>query len=138
MQLRSRGQVPDGGTVVYIADTLGELGALIAHAKWVFMGGSLRPHGGHNLLEPAAFGVPQISGPHTDNFAEEARALVRLGGLVQIRKSQALKHFIGSFKDKEDAYREGARHAQHWVRKQSDMAERYKKRLEEIGVLTVK
>ena len=117
---------------------MGELGALIAYAKWVFMGGSLQPHGGHNLLEPAALGVPQVSGPHTDNFAEEARALVQLGGLAQIRGPQALKHFIRSFKDKEDVYREGARRAQHWVRKQSDMAERYKKRLEEIGVLAVK
>lgn len=63
----------DGATTltlpgVLLLDTIGELSALFAKASLVFMGGSIVSRGGHNILEPAAFGVPVIAGPHNENF----------------------------------------------------------------------
>ncbi len=55
---------------VYLLDTLGELPLFYACAGAAFVGGSLTPAGGHNVLEPAALGVPVISGQHTTNFTE--------------------------------------------------------------------
>ena len=57
-------------TDVYLLDTLGELPLFYACADAAFVGGSLTPVGGHNVLEPAALGVPLISGQHTANFRE--------------------------------------------------------------------
>ena len=57
-------------TDVYLLDTLGELPLFYASADAAFVGGSLAPAGGHNVLEPARLGVPLICGEHTANFAE--------------------------------------------------------------------
>lgn len=57
-------------TQVYLADTLGEMMLWYAIADIAFVGGSLVPFGGHNILEPAAFNRPIISGPHYDNLAD--------------------------------------------------------------------
>ena len=58
---------------VLLLDTLGELAALYAAADAAFIGGTLVPTGGHNPLEPAAFGVPTVVGPSMENFADMAR-----------------------------------------------------------------
>ncbi|WAC62899.1 lipid IV(A) 3-deoxy-D-manno-octulosonic acid transferase [Pseudoxanthomonas sp. SL93] len=60
---------------VFVIDTLGELMAFYACADVAFVGGSLQPIGGHNLLEPAAVGTPAVTGPHLHNFTEIARRL---------------------------------------------------------------
>ncbi|MCY4285683.1 MAG: lipid IV(A) 3-deoxy-D-manno-octulosonic acid transferase [Thiotrichales bacterium] len=65
---------------VYIGDTMGELLLLYAAADVAFVGGSLVEIGGHNVLEPAALGVPVFFGPHHFNFAEISRQLVEAGG----------------------------------------------------------
>jgi 3-deoxy-D-manno-octulosonic-acid transferase len=71
-----------GGKVVLL-DTLGELAAMYRYANLAFVGGSLVPRGGHNILEPAFFGRPILIGPHTENFRdvvscfEKRRAVVR-------------------------------------------------------------
>ena len=65
---RTRGE-PLGGQV-YLADTLGELGLWYALGKIVFLGGSLRPIGGHNPFEVAQSGAVTLSGNHVANFAE--------------------------------------------------------------------
>ena len=57
-------------TDVYLLDTLGELSRFYACADVAFVGGSLVPAGGHNVLEPARLGVALVSGGHTANFAE--------------------------------------------------------------------
>ncbi len=57
-------------TNIYLLDTLGELPLFYACADVAFIGGSLVPAGGHNVLEAARLGVPLISGKHTGNFAE--------------------------------------------------------------------
>jgi 3-deoxy-D-manno-octulosonic-acid transferase len=68
------------GRNVIILNTLGELGRVYGIADVAFVGGSLVKKGGHNLLEPASFGVPVLFGRHTYNFAAMAQALISQGG----------------------------------------------------------
>ncbi|HEY3850264.1 MAG TPA: lipid IV(A) 3-deoxy-D-manno-octulosonic acid transferase [Steroidobacteraceae bacterium] len=75
---------------VLLVDTMGELTVLYAAADAAFVGGSLVPVGGHNLLEPAVLGVPVITGPHTASAKDIARLLIERGGAVQVADSQAL------------------------------------------------
>ncbi|MFZ5655128.1 MAG: lipid IV(A) 3-deoxy-D-manno-octulosonic acid transferase [Pseudomonadota bacterium] len=78
---RSAGADPDAGTQVLLGDTMGELLAFCGAADLVFVGGSLVRAGGHNLIEPAAWGRPVLAGPHLFNFAEAAALLETGGGL---------------------------------------------------------
>ncbi len=64
---------------VLILDTIGELARFYALADLAFIGGSLVPHGGQNLLEPAYYGKPLLFGPHMENFAVLAEEFVRSG-----------------------------------------------------------
>ncbi len=67
---RSKGDVPTAETEVFLLDTIGELARAYRAAAAAFIGGSFAATGGHNPLEPAVWGVPVLSGPHVDNFAE--------------------------------------------------------------------
>ena len=78
------------GTRVYVLDTLGELPVFYAASDVSFVGGSLVPAGGHNLLEPAALGVPVISGPHLYNFAGTADLLGDAGALYRVSTAAEL------------------------------------------------
>ena len=69
-----------GTTPVIVLDTVGELAQLYSIADVVFVGGSLLPLGGHNMLEPALRGKPVLFGPHTSNFREAAAILTTAGG----------------------------------------------------------
>jgi 3-deoxy-D-manno-octulosonic-acid transferase len=74
-----------GAADVILLDTVGELAALYRFASVVFVGGSLVPKGGHNVLEPALYAKPIVVGPHMENFREIAAELLRRGGLLQLR-----------------------------------------------------
>jgi 3-deoxy-D-manno-octulosonic-acid transferase len=73
-----------------LVDRVGELAALYAMASVAFVGGSLVPIGGHNLLEPAAASVPVLFGPHVHHVAQDASALLRSGGAIEIATPEAL------------------------------------------------
>lgn len=75
---------------VVILDTIGELARLFRIATVVFVGGSLVAAGGHNLLEPAAFGKAIVFGPHMENFAEIASLFVARGAAWQVGSGQEL------------------------------------------------
>ena len=75
---------------VMILDTVGELAELYAIADVVFVGGSLVPRGGHNVLEPARLSKPVVFGPHTTNFREAAALLASGGGGVVVRDGPEL------------------------------------------------
>ncbi|MBK1648817.1 lipid IV(A) 3-deoxy-D-manno-octulosonic acid transferase [Rhabdochromatium marinum] len=87
---RSDGQPCKAQTNVYLGDTMGELVSFIAAADAAFVGGSLVPTGGHNLLEAAAVGVPVIVGPHVFNFQEVTRLLIEQQAAVQIQSVDEL------------------------------------------------
>lgn len=83
---------------VLVLDTMGELGRIYGLGSVCFVGGSLVPIGGHNLLEPASFGIPVIFGPHTHNFVSMATALLQAKGGRRVQNQDdlyaALKHFL--------------------------------------------
>jgi 3-deoxy-D-manno-octulosonic-acid transferase len=81
------GQLPD----VLLVDRLGELLPYYAAADVAFVGGSLAPVGGHNLLEPAAFGRPVLAGPHTGNAPDVAIALEKADALGRVENARALE-----------------------------------------------
>ncbi len=87
---RSLREMPSPDDPVYLADTLGELPLLYAASEVAFVGGSLVPIGGHNLLEPAAMGAALITGPHISNFAAIASQLADQGALRWARSAQEL------------------------------------------------
>ena len=87
---RSLTLTPPEETDIYIADTLGEVDAFCAHAALVFMGGSMVPHGGHNVFEAAAWGKPIIVGPHTHNFDDEVAYLRERGAIATAETEQEL------------------------------------------------
>jgi len=75
---------------VFIVDTMGELLQFYAAADVAFVGGTLVEVGGHNVLEPAALGVPVLLGPHVFNFAEISRRLLEAGGAESVTDSAEL------------------------------------------------
>ena len=75
---------------VLVGDTMGELPLLYATSDVAFVGGSLVPVGGHNMLEPAALGVPVLFGPHVFNFAEISRRLCEQNASIQIHDTAEL------------------------------------------------
>lgn len=87
---RSTAETVTGGTSVLVGDTMGELLFLYALADIAFVGGSLVPNGGHNLLEPAALDKPVLSGPHLFNFLEIAAMLRNAGALEEVSDSAGL------------------------------------------------
>lgn len=87
---RSTAQPVVPATSVLLGDTMGELLFLYALADVAFVGGSLVPNGGHNLLEPAALDKPVLSGPHLFNFLEIAAMLRSAGALEEVSDAAAL------------------------------------------------
>ncbi|EAR20426.1 lipid IV(A) 3-deoxy-D-manno-octulosonic acid transferase [Nitrococcus mobilis] len=87
-------------TQVYLADTMGELPLLYAAADVAFVGGSLVAAGGHNVLEPAALGIPVLVGPHVSNCAELVAGLEAVEGLVRVTDTaflaQAVADLLGN------------------------------------------
>jgi 3-deoxy-D-manno-octulosonic-acid transferase len=81
---RSSGILPDAATQVVLVDSVGELAAFYASADAAFVGGSLVPIGGHNLLEPAALGLPVLTGPYQSNAQDIARLLLQQGAALQV------------------------------------------------------
>jgi len=87
---RSAGIDPSAADDILLGDTMGELLLLLGTATVAIFGGSLAGHGGHNVLEAAAWGVPVISGPHMENFAEISRQLRAAGGMRQLESPAGL------------------------------------------------
>ncbi len=75
---------------IIVVDTVGELAQMYAVADVVFVGGSLVPLGGHNVLEPALRRKPVLMGPHTDNFREAAGLLTASGGAIVVSDAASL------------------------------------------------
>lgn len=94
---------------VIILDTMGELAVMYAAADMAFVGATLVPLGGHNLLEPAACGIPVLFGPHTENVRASAAALLRTGGGMVVHDSDELaRQWLESLDDPGKRARTGA------------------------------
>ena len=95
--MRSRGELPNPTTDIYVADTLGELGLIYRVAPIVFMGGSLATHGGQNPIEPIKLGAAILHGPHVWNFAEIYRRFDEAHGAEQVTDVGKLTVRIGAW-----------------------------------------
>jgi 3-deoxy-D-manno-octulosonic-acid transferase len=91
-------------TSVFLGDTMGELPMFYAASDIAFVGGTLVPIGGHNLLEPASLGLPIVTGPHLFNTQDIANMFSELGAFVQVRNATELAAALGSlFRDRDEA-----------------------------------
>ena len=87
---RSEDVVADDRCQCFVVDTMGELLHFYAASDIAFVGGSLEPIGGHNLLEPAALGRPVIVGPHTFNTEEVTDSLIAAKAVLRIANAEEL------------------------------------------------
>ncbi len=125
VQLRSHVPVPHPTTKVYLLDTLGEMSAFMAHAKLVFMGGSLVPIGGHNLIEPALLGVTVITGPYMHNFEDECALLQSHSALTKIINEKELMDRVCILLDNAERRHSLAVKAKQLCESQTGVADRY-------------
>ena len=86
-QRRSSNRTVASDTQVVLGDSMGELFAYYAAADLAFIGGSLLPYGGQNLIESCAVGTPVLVGPHTENFSEATQLAVNAGAALQVRNA---------------------------------------------------
>lgn len=90
VQRRSEGRPLDDATQVWIGDSMGELWAYYLAADLAYVGGSVVPLGGQNLIEAAAAGCPVLLGRHTFNFTAASDEAVRVGAAVRVSDFDAL------------------------------------------------
>ncbi len=109
---------------VIILDTIGELGKVYGLADVAFVGGSLARIGGHNLLEPASFGVPVVFGPHTFNFDLMARLIIQAGGGKRVMDHPELLYILSGLLEKEDLRLEMGKRARSFVEQNQGALER--------------
>jgi len=109
---------------VILLDTIGELAKVYSLSTVVFVGGSLVPIGGHNILEPAALGKVPLFGPYMHNFIESVRLLLEGGGGIQVRdKENLLKDILDLLRNPERREKIGNR-AQKVIKKHQGASER--------------
>ena len=99
-----------GPSPVVLVDTLGVLNDYYRTGKVAFVGGGFDPkHGGHNIVEPALWGLPVLYGKHMGNFEEEARLLTESGGGIPIERPEDLAQALATLlNDPEEIERRGA------------------------------
>jgi len=88
-------------TSILLLDTIGELAGVFEAADLVFIGGSLVPTGGHNLLEAAYWSKVIAFGPHMENFREIAKFFLDAGAAIQVRNPEELAHATWLLENKE-------------------------------------
>lgn len=108
LALRSEQQWSDSADIL-LGNTMGELLLMFGASDMAFVGGSLVPSGGHNFIEPAAWGLPLLSGEHLFNFAEVASLMTEAGALVRVSSAaQLAQAFLQLIDDKSERERRGA------------------------------
>jgi len=107
---RTDGLPCESSTEVFLGDTMGEVPLFYAASDIAFVGGTLVPVGGHNLLEPAALGRPIITGPHLFNTQEIADMFAELGASLVVHDETGLADALDRlFRDRREADEIGAR-----------------------------
>ena len=89
-----------------IVDTIGQLQRFYAACDIAFVGGSLIPHGGQNMLEPAAQGRAVVFGPHTSNFRTDVELLLQAGAAIQVADRPALVQALRTLVDQPERRRD--------------------------------
>lgn len=112
---RSQGTMPSTSDIL-IGDTMGELLTFFGACDVAFVGGSLVPIGGHNIIEPAAWGKPIISGPHLFNFSKASELLLSKGGMLICANAEDLASSCTKILD-DDVFRKSMSLTAHCVAK---------------------
>ena len=108
---------------VLLLDTLGELASVYALADVAFVGGSLVPRGGHNILEPAYWGVATVVGPHTENF-RDIIGIFRQADAVRVAQTERLAEVLLELLQNDDMRRALGQRARKVVEEQMGATER--------------
>ncbi|HYE37827.1 lipid IV(A) 3-deoxy-D-manno-octulosonic acid transferase [Methylocaldum sp.] len=114
-RLRSENKPAEESVDVFLLDTLGELRCFYAASDVAFVGGSLVPIGGHNMLEPAVAGLPVLFGPHIFNFAEIGCKLKESGGGIEVKNTEELALWAGRLLSNESLRSEIGRNGKRFV-----------------------
>jgi 3-deoxy-D-manno-octulosonic-acid transferase len=114
---------------ILLLDSIGELAALYPHADVVFVGGSLAPRGGHNIIEPAAAGVPVVIGPNMHNFEVITHDFIEHQAVLQIQREQDLLPAIRDLLTNPRRAADMSKRAQQFVRSQQGVSEAVADRL---------
>ena len=121
LQRRSQSppEAPTNEPTVILLDTLGELAACWGLADIAFVGGSLTPRGGQNMLEPAAYGAAVLFGPHTANFREPVEQLLAESAAEVVTGQYDLTRAVRQFLDAPKSARDMGQRARQWVLSQT-------------------
>jgi 3-deoxy-D-manno-octulosonic-acid transferase len=109
---------------IVILDSVGELEVVYSLARAVFVGGTLVPHGGHNVMEPSSLGRPVVVGPHFANFRGEVELLERARGLVCAGSEAEVEATLGNWIRSEEAAADVGRHAREAIDRSKGATER--------------
>ena len=132
--IRSKNERIRNSTQIYIADTIGEIESLIEYCEFVFVGGSLVDHGGHNFLEAASYGKTIIVGPYMYNFIAETEEFLQKNAMIMVKNSNSLKHvFERLMKSKQRRELFGA-NAKKIMESKKDIINNYCKSIQELIV----
>ena len=132
LRLRSKGELPEAETGIYIADTMGELGLFFRLADVVFMGKSLVPLGGQNPLEPLKLDRPVLHGPHMANFQDMADHLASFDGAVQVKDEEELRRAVDTLLKDHSRRAELARNGRSYADAQSNVVEAVSAEIERL------
>ena len=122
-QLRSQWRGSDIAGSIFLLDSIGELAALYALAQVAFVGGSLVPSGGHNILEPARYGAAILVGPHTENFRDIIELFRTNNAVVVTDSSRLTQDFVALISNEANRIAFGKR-ARETVQKQLGATEK--------------
>ena len=136
-QRRSLEEAVGKDTAVLLGDSMGEMFAYYAACDVAFIGGSLLPYGGQNLIEACAVGKPVILGPHTYNFAEAAERAVEAGAAVRVSdEAELVRELQDLLKNPQRRHRMGQAGLK-FSRQHQGATEKVMNLLEQIGALPV-
>ncbi len=108
MQRRSHwdSETCDAGTQILLGDSMGEMFAYYTASDVAFIGGSLLPLGGQNLIEAAACGTPVLIGPHTFNFNDATEQAIACGAALRVQDADELIRKVGALLQDDSALRQ--------------------------------
>ncbi|MBA3023281.1 MAG: lipid IV(A) 3-deoxy-D-manno-octulosonic acid transferase [Gammaproteobacteria bacterium] len=124
LQRRSRNELIAADTQVVLGDSMGEMFAYYAACDVAFIGGSLLPLGGQNLIEACVVAKPVIVGPHTFNFAQATEQALASGAALRVSQADDLVHQLNTLLHDEPRMKHMAQCGEHFVRDNRGATER--------------
>lgn len=128
-------QISEPARKLILVDSMGELRNLYAISSLAFVGGSLIERGGHNLMEPAAFSCPVLTGPSFFNFRYEMMALKRNNAVIVVKDAESLRETIINWNANPDEFKEYGKRAREVLDAMAGASHRTIEKLQELKLL---